>query len=276
MTRFRQTGTGTGTRTRVDGSRSTSSDYSTRIKIDGSSSDYSNLNVPQGRDGRVQDPSVNTNISTNIHPISPVDVNLTLLAGTCLHVASKLEDVSYMGLRDMAALMTDFGGIDGPCALDGMLALEERLLNRDDFNIYIATVIDFLYVYFECFIGLKEIQSIQHMSTYLSELTLLFPDQISEKYNSSLVAISVLCYAMAYSEFKYDGYVVECLSLYSRANISECIRSIHSAHNEISNSHRSCAVFGRYDSPRYTHVSTLPAMSPSALNSLMVELRKPP
>ena len=45
------------------------------------------MNVPQGRDGRIQDPSVNTNISTNIHTIAPVDVNLTLLAGTCLIVA---------------------------------------------------------------------------------------------------------------------------------------------------------------------------------------------
>ncbi|GBG29875.1 Cyclin-dependent kinase 1 [Hondaea fermentalgiana] len=64
-----------------------------------------------------------------------------LLGATCLHIASKCEDVSYIGVEDLVVCADK---VYGP---EDVLRLEEKVLNTLDFHISVPTVIDFLNVF---------------------------------------------------------------------------------------------------------------------------------
>ena len=80
-------------------------------------------------------------------------LNLRLLGATCLHIASKCEDVTYIGIRDLAEQ-----AYQGDELRDHheILELEEQVLNVLNFDVYIPTVIDFVNIYLECVPGLCE------------------------------------------------------------------------------------------------------------------------
>ena len=64
-----------------------------------------------------------------------------LLGATCLHIASKCEDVSYIGVEDLVVCA------DRVYKPEDVLVLEEQVLNTLDFRICVPTVIDFLNVF---------------------------------------------------------------------------------------------------------------------------------
>lgn len=62
------------------------------------------------------------------------DVNWLLLGATCIHVASKGEDISSIGIKDLSERMSD--GFHEP---EEILLLEESMLNLIDFELHIPT-----------------------------------------------------------------------------------------------------------------------------------------
>ena len=66
-------------------------------------------------------------------------INPQLLGATCLHVASKCEDVTYIGIRDLAQQAVDSQMFQGRDILD----LEERVLNALSFDLYFLSFFHF-------------------------------------------------------------------------------------------------------------------------------------
>lgn len=64
--------------------------------------------------------------------------NFQLLGATCLHIASKCEDVSYIGVEDLVICA------DKVYKAEHVLKLEEKVLTTLDFRLAVPTVIDFL------------------------------------------------------------------------------------------------------------------------------------
>ncbi|CAI5730866.1 unnamed protein product [Peronospora destructor] len=64
-----------------------------------------------------------------------------LLGATCLHVASKCEDVSYIGVEDLAMCA------DNVYTSVEVLEMEEKLLNTLNFTLSVPTALDFLNIY---------------------------------------------------------------------------------------------------------------------------------
>ncbi len=64
-----------------------------------------------------------------------------LLGATCLHIASKCEDVSYIGVEDLTAFA------DNVFQDKDVLALEEKVLNALDFKLAVPTTLDFFNVF---------------------------------------------------------------------------------------------------------------------------------
>jgi hypothetical protein len=61
-----------------------------------------------------------------------------LLGATCLHIASKCEDVSYIGVDDLVVCA------DRVFVSAEVLALEEKVLNVLDFRLAVPTAVDFV------------------------------------------------------------------------------------------------------------------------------------
>ncbi|CAK9026416.1 Cyclin-dependent kinase 2 (Cell division protein kinase 2) [Durusdinium trenchii] len=69
------------------------------------------------------------------------DQGFQLLGATCLHIASKCEDVSYIGVEDLVVCA------DRIYRAEDVLRLEERVLTTLNFHICSPTVIDFVNVF---------------------------------------------------------------------------------------------------------------------------------
>jgi hypothetical protein len=91
--------------------------------------------------------------------------SLALLSATCLHVASKCEDISYIGVED---LVSRAGKVFSSREL---LDLEERILKKLDFAVAASTTIDFVHI----FLGQASVpaaRKLQLLAGYLAELSL--------------------------------------------------------------------------------------------------------
>ena len=187
-------------------------------------------------------------------------VHLKLLGATCYHVASKLEDVCYIGVIDFLQHLHNMTVSDDTAyayTVDDILQLEEKLLNRSDFNVYIPTLVDFLHIFIECVPRLKCDVFVQSLSAYLGEVSLLFPRYFSDRHAPSLVASSVILYSMACCSFQFDSSLFQCLSGYKMSDLVVCIDAIGAAHTLVSRSHRDSSVFKKYDTPTSLRVSNI-------------------
>ena len=187
-------------------------------------------------------------------------VHLKLVGATCLHVASKLEDVCYIGVIDFLQHLHNMTISDINAyayTVEDILLLEEKVLNRSDFNVYIPTLVDFLHIYIECVPMLKCDGVVQSLSAYLGEVTLLFPRYFSDKHAPSLIASSVILYSMTCCDFQYDSSLFHCVSRYDLSDLITCIDSIAAAHTLISRSHRDSSVFTKYDTSKTLRVSSM-------------------
>jgi serine/threonine protein kinase len=117
-----------------------------------------------------------------------------LLAATCVHIASKCEDVQYVSIRDLAekaAFITEAKEI---------LLMEETVMNDLQFDVYIPTTIDFVTLFMECVPELnkdgedQEDAVLTHLVRYISEVTLLSADFLD--YKPSAVAACCVRYAL--------------------------------------------------------------------------------
>ena len=188
-------------------------------------------------------------------------IHLKLLGATCLHMASKLEDVAYVGVRDFLLLMANSDPERNTYRVADILQLEESLLTRSNFEMYLPTVIDFLHIYFDCIPGLKELEPIQSLSKFLGEVSLLFPSMFAQRHAPSVIAVSILSYAMSYFGFLEADSALRDVSEYSTADIIACVHSVVAAHRCIERKHIYSAVAEKYSAPQLSRVSHLPSMS---------------
>ncbi|CAM9349533.1 unnamed protein product, partial [Chrysoparadoxa australica] len=114
--------------------------------------------------------------------------NFQLLGATCLHIASKCEDVSYIGVKDLAI------SADKAYEPNDVLVMEERVLNTLQFRLAVPTVIDFLNVTLELVPSLKELQGgqIKWLANYLAEMSLQDFEQVSKRPSRIAMACLVL------------------------------------------------------------------------------------
>jgi len=100
-----------------------------------------------------------------------IEQPLLLLGATCLHVASKCEDVTYIGIRDLTLQAVEMDG-EGFTGKD-ILNLEEKLLNVLNFDLYLPTIIDFLNIYTDCIKEFIENKQMCFFAKYIAESSLV-------------------------------------------------------------------------------------------------------
>ena len=203
--------------------------------------------------------------------ISEVGTGSRLLGATCLHVASKLEDVSFLGVRDLLALMAESDS-QWPYTVTDMLQMEEALLTESGFELYVPTVIDFLHIYFDSISCLRGEESMHCMSRYLGEVTLLFPSQFGERHASSLIATAIVSYSMTYFKIEWEIGLLMHLSECSSSSVSCCVRSVAEAHKAMDARHIDSSTFRRYDVPKFFNISQLPCIASQDLQILQKKL----
>lgn len=121
---------------------------------------------------------------------APMDI----VGACCMHIASKCEDVSFIGIRDLAmSLQNNYDAAE-------LLLVEEEMLNIFQFDLYIPTVIDFLSLYLECVPELHGAQELNSFCKYLGMSTLLTID--FNAYEPSRIATAIASYALS---FNTDG-----------------------------------------------------------------------
>lgn len=119
---------------------------------------------------------------------------MELVGACCMHIASKCEDVSYIGIRDLANSLPN-GYESGE-----FLLVEEEVLNVFQFDLYLPTVIDFLGLYMDCLPELTEAVELQSFCQYLAMCTLLCTD--FNGFEPSRISAAIVSYALSY---KSDG-----------------------------------------------------------------------
>jgi hypothetical protein len=124
------------------------------------------------------------------------------MGATCLHIASKCEDVSFLAFNHLADRSTDV-------TLDqsSMLEAEESILNCLDFDLYIPTVIDFLHIFLLHVRGHDTddlIEPFGPFARYLAEASLMFTVFVGVKKSS--LAAAIMYYSMDIFSADDDGW----------------------------------------------------------------------
>ncbi|RHY28388.1 hypothetical protein DYB32_006009 [Aphanomyces invadans] len=136
-----------------------------------------------------------------------------LLGATCLHVASKCEDVSYIGVEDLSMCADNvYTSVD-------VLKMEEQLLNTLNFTLAVPTVLDFLNIYQKMMPPLQKRTAM--LAQYLAELAL--QEYRFLRYLPSCVATCCLSLAL----YSIEGYPMtpelQAASRYAYADLKECL-----------------------------------------------------
>lgn len=113
-----------------------------------------------------------------------------LLGATCLHIASKCEDVSYIGIDDLADQAVQ-GSAFQPAEV---LEMEEAVLNELKFHLSVPTALDFLHVFVTLVPGLQSEMRV-NFCKYLSELSLL-NYHLSCSVRPSILATAICVYGL--------------------------------------------------------------------------------
>jgi len=185
-----------------------------------------------------------------------------LLGATCLHIASKCEDVSYIGVEDLVVCA------DRVYEEQDVLKLEEEVLNTLDFRICVPTVIDFLNIFIvrlgfgeeedemctELAPGDKHLARIdvskkaRILSQYMAELSL--QEYFFMWKMPSEVAAAALVLALYYTDavtsfFPYEERLIATTG-YSLADIRESVEQLKEAHIEAPLKHTLTVIKRRY------------------------------
>ncbi|DBA04888.1 TPA: hypothetical protein N0F65_006890 [Lagenidium giganteum] len=141
-----------------------------------------------------------------------------LLGATCLHVASKCEDVSYIGVEDLAMCA------DNVYTSAEVLKMEEKLLNTLNFTLSVPTALDFLNIYERMIPPIQKKTSM--LAHYLLELAL--QEYQFLKFLPSVVATCCLSLAM----YTVDGFPMTKeladATEYSWSHLKECMTELQS------------------------------------------------
>jgi serine/threonine protein kinase len=145
-----------------------------------------------------------------------------LLGATCLHIASKCEDVSYIGVDDLAVCA------DNVYHSKHVLSLEEKVLNSLEFKLSSSTVLDFLNMYLEhC--PYFEDGRVAPLSKYLAELSLQ-EYLVSVSVQPSKVAAACIIRALQCLKKPFWEAWLSAISGYRWSSLRECVTAICDMH----------------------------------------------
>mmetsp|Transcript_9130 Transcript_9130/g.19738 ORF Transcript_9130/g.19738 Transcript_9130/m.19738 type:complete len:659 (-) Transcript_9130:3901-5877(-) len=169
-----------------------------------------------------------------------------LLGATCLHIASKCEDVSYIGVEDLVVCA------DKVYKPEDVLQLEEHVLNALDFRISVPTVIDFLNVFVVrlCFnaeedarctvysefdkgvaLPLMEVsETCRFLASYMAELSL--QEHFFIPKLPSMVAAAALVLSLYYRNQVIIESRIQAVTGYTLEDLKECILHLRQAHGD--------------------------------------------
>jgi cyclin-dependent kinase 2 len=163
-------------------------------------------------------------LSTRDHPFDIVQ-EYELLGSTCLHIASKCEDVSYISVKDLAIASHNIS--------DGSLILktEEIVLNALNFDLYYPTVIDFVGYYLDCIPEVMNNEQLSEYAEYFSEASLIFPVFVG--YAVSLIATAIISYALICCNANPWPTNLEYISMYKKPAVIPVIQLLHRMHSRM-------------------------------------------
>eukprot|EP01041_Mallomonas_annulata_P004247 gene4247-8443_t len=209
-----------------------------------------------------------------------VEDRLRLLGATCLHIASKCEDVSYIGIKDLASQTSQHNAYEPR----EILVMEEIVLNTLGFDVYLPTgpshpmhciavlsshdslshssrgliflspiftcyglliaAIDFIGFYTECVPELIDVRSMQCCARYIGEISLLQMD-VSREFSPSLVAAASVFLSLHLSDKPPWSPILSVVTGYKPPDFEHCLRALHKAHKDMSSS-PGLVVYQRY------------------------------
>ncbi len=196
-----------------------------------------------------------------------------LLGATCLHIASKCEDVSYIGVEDLVVCA------DKVYKPEDVLQLEEHVLNALDFRICVPTAIDFLNVFTVrlCYSAEEDARctvraacegpqpaplplmpvpdDVRSLAQYLAELTLQEHQFISRL--PSLVAASCLVLALYYRDVPISQPRIKAVTGYSLQDMRECIKLLRKVHDDARFRSQLLVILRRYLKPERHEVANI-------------------
>ena len=174
-----------------------------------------------------------------------------LLGATCLHIASKCEDVSYIGVDDLVVCADKvYNGND-------VLQLEEKVLTKLDFRLAVPTVIDFLNTFVERIHELNPswpaIGTDVHLARYFAELSLQDSNFIQNM--PSLVAAAAVVLALHYTHRKVVEEQILSTTGYSLQDLKQCILKLRRTHLEVASTTQLVVIKKRYETEKFMKVA---------------------
>jgi hypothetical protein len=149
-----------------------------------------------------------------------------LLAATCLHIASKIEDNEAITVKELHYCA------DRTYDVVDIVNLEERVLEEIGWNVTPTTINDFHSTYLDCLAKDTNDESFW-LSRYLSEIAL--QSQLHLKYSPSIIAASVVVLSRYSSLYRNNSLPpeLERLTGYTMKDLGECIIDLSKYHCSI-------------------------------------------
>lgn len=152
-------------------------------------------------------------------------IEYELIGSTCLHIASKCEDVSYISVKDLALASRNIS--DG----SAILKMEEAILNKLNFDLYIPAVIDFVGFYLASVPEFKEDSRESVLARYLSELSLMYPCFLT--HPASMVATAIVAYSLLCCGSEPWPQSLKILSQYEADAVVSVVRKLNKMHSRV-------------------------------------------
>ena len=188
--------------------------------------------------------------------------DLRLIAATSLYIASKCEDVSHIGLGNLAfhndIEHSSFESSD-------ILSTEEALLNALDFDIYLPTVIDYLHIQLHCVPELLDV-TLGMFAKYMAEISILHWRFLD--YSPSMIAVSICVYSLlALKQPNHWPATLSALSFNTYPELINCLTALRDCHRIMPNFGYS-TVYRRYTKQEYRKVALIQPVSQIPPNAI--------
>jgi len=182
-----------------------------------------------------------------------------LIGATCLHIASKCEDVSYIGIDDLAMCA------DSVFKPQDVLQMEEEVLNVLDFTLSVPTVLDFVTLFIEISRFHLTIPGnrFAFFCKYMAEISLL--NHEFSMTRPSLVATSIIVYSLHVFQSEPWPQELEELSNVELQEIKDVIEEVYRWHS-VMFTHQLQVVRKRYLKEDVYEVGNIPAPSSLLIN----------
>ena len=192
--------------------------------------------------------------------------DLLVIGATCLHIASKCEDVSYLAMSYIVHELKNCAVYNGQNELSKsennvLVAIEEVVLNVLNFDLYLSIVYDFVVFYNQtmelegCIRG-----AATHLAHYLAEVSLLFPEVTCVRM--SVLALAIWSYVLQLEKHDQWPHSIEYIQCklgidVCSAQFSVIVRHVQTMHSSISHNH---FIFQRYSTASKCEVSSIRAL----------------